>query len=189
MVNLPLHPLQFVPVTSRASLRAFRGTSHVATCGKEDTCSHHGVRVFTSIRRKKSFHTWLRPGTNTRDLVPAVSVIRTRTQSRPRTQPQAAGSDGTSTPSPSPQPAPSLSSQQATFLAGAAIQTAHQASHMASSAASSALQGHQAAVFARAARERQTEEQAHQVVGHVRSEAHQVLLIMFDLKPGLLAIR
>ena len=44
---------------------------------------------------------------------------------------------------------------------------------MASSAASSALQGHQAAVFARA-RERQTEEQA-QVVGHVRSETHQVV--------------
>ena len=69
-----------------------------------------------------------------------------------------------------PEPEPSLSSQQATFLAGAAIQTAHQASHMASSAASSALQGHQAAVFARA-RERQTEEQ----VGHVASEAHQVV--------------
>ena len=81
-------------------------------------------------------------GANVRDLVPAVSVVRNRTQSRPRTQPPAAGSDGTSTPSPSPQPAPSLSSQQATFLAGAAIQTAHQASHMASSAAaSSALQG------------------------------------------------
>ena len=95
------------------------------------------------------------PGANVRGLVPAVSVLRTRTQSRPRTQPQAPGSDGTSTPSPSPQPEPSLSSQQATFLAGAAIQTAHQASHMASSAASSALQGHQAAVFA-PARERQT---------------------------------
>ena len=114
------------------------------------------------------------PGASVRDVVPAVSVVRTRTQSRPRPQPQAAGSDGTSTPSPSPQPAPSLSSQEATFLVGAAIQTAHQASHMASSAASSALQGHQAAVFARA-REWQTEEQAYQVVGHVRSEAHQVV--------------
>ena len=112
------------------------------------------------------------PGANVRGLVPAVSVVRARTQSRHRTQPQATGSDGTSTPS--PQPEPSLSSQQATFLAGAAIQTAHQASHMASSAASSALQGHQAAVFARA-RERQTEEQAYQVVGHVSSEAHQVV--------------
>ena len=114
------------------------------------------------------------PGANVRGLVLAVSALRTRTQSRPRTQPQAPGSDGTSTPSPSPQPEPSLSSQQATFLAGAAIQTAHQDSHMASSAASSALQGHQAAVFARA-RERQTEEQAYQIVGHVASEAHQVV--------------
>ena len=82
----------------------------------------------------------------------AQAAILNFCQSRPRTQPQVAESDGTSTPS--PQPEPSLSSQQATFLAGAAIQTAHQIAR---------------------ARERQTEEQAYQVVGHVASEAHQVV--------------
>ena len=131
------------------------------------------------------------PGANVRDLVPAVSVVRTRTQSRPRTQPQAAGSDGNSTPSPSPQPAPSLSSQQATFLAGAAIQTVHQASHMASSAASSALQGHQAAVFARA---RERLGSGRQRNKHIRLWVIYVQrrirwLIMSDPRLELLAIR
>ena len=90
------------------------------------------------------------PVAGSRDLVPAVSVVRARTQSRPRAQAKAqAGSEGSSTPSPQQQGV-TLSAQQATLLAGASIQRAHQASEMASAAASSALQGHQAAVFAQA---------------------------------------
>ena len=92
------------------------------------------------------------PARGSTDLVPAVSVIRARTQSRPRAQAKAqAGSDSTSTPSPQQQGV-SLSAQQATLLAGASIQRAHQASEMASAAASSALQGHQAAVWHRLGR-------------------------------------
>ena len=107
------------------------------------------------------------PTAGSRDLVPAVSVIRARTHSRPRAQAKAqAGSDGTSTPSPQQQGV-SLSAQ---LLAGASIQRAHQASEMASAAASSALQGHQAAVFAQA-RQRFVESEANQVVDQVRSEA------------------
>ena len=110
------------------------------------------------------------PAGGSRDLVPAVSVVRARTQSRPRAQAKAqAGSEGSSTPSPQQQGI-SLSAQQATFLAGASIQRAHQASEMASAAASSALQGHQAAVFAQA-RQRFVESEANQVVDQVRSEA------------------
>ena len=110
------------------------------------------------------------PALSSTGLVPAVSVVRARTQSRPRAQAKAqAGSDGTSTPSPQQQGV-SLSAQQATLLAGASIQRAHQASEMASAAASSALQGHQAAVLAQA-RQRFVESEANQVVDHVRSEA------------------
>ena len=177
VVILPSHPLQPVPVTSEHCSLHFVAFASRDRGKREDTSvtMASGFSPPSDERsRSRRGSDSSNPGANVRDLVPAVSVLRTRTQSRPRTQPQAAGSDGTSTPSPSPQPAPSLSSQQATSLAGAAIQSAHQASHMASSAASSALQGHQAAVFARA-RERQTEEQAHQVVGQVRSEAHQVV--------------
>ena len=88
------------------------------------------------------------PAAGSRDLVPAVSVVRARTQSRSRAQAKAqAGSDGSSTPSPQQQGV-SLSAQQATLLSGASIQRARQASEMASAAASSAWQGHQAAVFA-----------------------------------------
>ena len=109
------------------------------------------------------------PARGSTDLVPAVSVIRTMTQSRPRAHAKAqAGSDGTS--SPSPQQGVSLSAQQATLLAGASIQRAHQASEMASAAASSALQGHQAVVLAQA-RQRFVESEAHQVVDQVMSEA------------------
>ena len=112
------------------------------------------------------------PAAGSRDLVPAVSVVRARTQSRPRAQAKAqAGSEGSSTPSPQQQGV-TLSAQQATLLAGAgaSIQRAHQASEMASAAASSALQGHQAAVFAQA-RQRFVESEANQVVDQVRSEA------------------
>ena len=110
------------------------------------------------------------PAAGSRDLVPAVSVIRTRTQSRPRAQAKAqAASDGTSTPSPQQQGV-YLSAQQATFLAGASIQGAHQASETASAAASSALQGDQAAVLAQA-RQRFVESEANQVVDQVWSEA------------------
>ena len=110
------------------------------------------------------------PAAGSRDLVPALSVVRARTQSRPRAQAKAqAGPDGSSTPSPQQQGV-SLSAQQATLLAGASIQRAHQASEMASAAASSALQGHQAAVFAQA-RQRFVESEANQVVDQVRSEA------------------
>ena len=108
------------------------------------------------------------PVAGSRDLVPAVSVVRARTQSRPRAQAKA-GSEGSSTPSPQQQGV-TLSAQQATLLAGASIQRAHQASEMASAAASSALQGHQAAVFAQA-RQRFVESEANQVVDQVRSEA------------------
>ena len=165
-----------MPVTSEQSIAHFTSWSlHVATARKRQDTADTMASGFSPPSDERSRSTRgsdsSNPGANVRGLVPAVSVVRARTQSRQRAQPQATGSDGTSTPS--PQPEPSLSSQQATFLAGAAIQTAHQASHMASSAASSALQGHQAAVFARA-RERQTEEQAYQV-GHVASEAHQVV--------------
>ena len=110
------------------------------------------------------------PAAGSRDLVPAVSVVRARTQSRPRAHAKAqAGSEGSSTPSPQQQGV-SLSAQQATLLAGASIQRAHQASEMASAAASSAVQGHQAAVFAQA-RQRFVESEANQVVDQVRSEA------------------
>ena len=110
------------------------------------------------------------PAAGSRDLVPAVSVVRARTQSRPRAQAKAqAGSEGSSTPSPQQQGV-TLSAQQATLLAGASIQRAHQASEMASAAASSALQGHQAAIVAQA-RQRFVESEANQVVDQVRSEA------------------
>ena len=110
------------------------------------------------------------PVAGSRDLVPAVSVVKARTQSRPRAQAKAqAGSEGSSTPSPQQQGV-TLSAQQATLLAGASIQRAHQASEMVSAAACSALQGHQAAVFAQA-RQRFVESEANQVVDQVRSEA------------------
>ena len=64
------------------------------------------------------------PAAGSRDLVPAVSVVRARTQSRPRAQAKAqAGSEGSSTPSPQQQGV-TLSAQQATLLAGASIQRA-----------------------------------------------------------------
>ena len=111
------------------------------------------------------------PVAGSRDLVPAVSVVRARTQSRPRAQAKAqAGSEGSSTPSPQQQGV-TLSAQQATLLAGAAIQRAHQASEMASAAASSALQGHHQAVVFAQARQRFVESEANQVVDQVWSEA------------------
>ena len=170
--HLLSHPLQLVPVTSEQSIAHLTSwLLHVATARKRQDTADTMASGFSPPSDERSRSTRgsdsSNPGANVRGLVPAVSVLRARTQSRTRTQPQATGSDGTSTPS--PQPEPSLSSQQATFLAGAAIQTAHQASHMASSAASSALQGHQAAVFAVLGKGRQRSK-------HIR------LLVMWRLK-------